>query len=336
MGSNLAQDEHFSQFYAVPIQFNPALAGTHQGSYRLSAIYRDQWSNNLDSPYSTFATGLDTQFKMKFGSKTTDDHFGLGLYFVSDRVAVFQANTNHVSTFFAYHKRLSKRIPSYLGAGVKLGVVQRNINYDNLTFQDQFNQINGFDLPTGETLPPNNFGYFDMSFGLNYYIELENTTYYAGLAAHHFTNPSTSFYAKLQAPNPSIDISQKLDTRLVFHLSMDQKLSYQVALQPRFVYQQQGEDNQLDLGTNIEYTFESQKTALILGIWLTMINDLDGMHPDNITPLLGIRQGQFILGFSYDVSLRDTFDSPFGFNTFEFSIRYSGHVDNETSFCPTF
>ena len=41
-----AQDEHFSQFYAIPVQMNPALAGASNGTYRISAINRDQWNNN--------------------------------------------------------------------------------------------------------------------------------------------------------------------------------------------------------------------------------------------------------------------------------------------------
>jgi len=331
-----AQDEHFSQFYAFPVQLNPSLAGAYNGTYRMTAINRDQWNNNLESPYRTFAAGGDTRFKMSFGNKRTKDHFGLGLFFVSDRVSLFQASTNQISTYFAYHKRLGDKIPSYLGVGVKMGIIQKNINYDNLTFQDQFNQLNGYDGQTIENLPPNNFGFFDMSVGLNYNINLEKTNYYLGVAAHHVTNPRTSFFFRLRNVNPSIDISQKLASRYVLHLSMDKQLNYKWSVQPRIVYQLQGEDNQLDLGTNIEYTFQSQRTGLIAGIWLTMIDDLDSLHPENITPLIGIRQGMFIFGFSYDVHLRDTFDSPFGFNTFEFSIRFTGEHSNDATFCPTF
>jgi len=332
----IAQDEYFSQFYAIPVQMNPALAGASNGTYRISAINRDQWNNNLESPYKTFAAGGDVRFKMKFGKKRTKDYFGMGLFFISDRVALFQANTNQVSTYFAYHKRIGDKTPSFLGLGVRFAVLQKNINYDNLTFQDQFNQINGYTLGTNETLPPNNFGFFDMSIGLNYHVQMKKSNFYIGAAAHHITNPSSSFYFRLRNPNPSIDLSQKLATRIVAHVSLDKQLSYKWAVQPRLVYQRQAQDNQINLGTNLEYTFRSQKTGLILGLWVTTINDLDSFHAENLTPLLGIRQGQLILGFSYDVHLRDTFNSPFGFNTFEFSIRFTGEHSNDQGFCPTF
>ena len=331
-----AQDEHFSQFYAMPIQMNPALAGAYEGTYRMSLIYRDQWSNNLDSPYKTIAAGGDTRFKVDFGNKNFKDHFGVGLYFTSDRVAEFQSFSNQVAGYFAYHKKLTDRVPSYLGAGIKLGVIQRNINYDNLTFQDQFNQINAFEGFTSETLPPNNLGFFDTSFGLNYFVNADKTRYYAGFAIHHLTNPNISFFSRIDNPNPNLDLSETLDSRYVFHLSMDTEIQYRLELQPRVIYQSQGNDNQLDIGTNIKYTFESLNSGLVLGMWVTAINDLDGTHLENITPLLGLIQGNFIFGFSYDIHLRDTFNTPFGFNTFEFSIRFSGEHVNDANFCPTF
>jgi len=331
-----AQDEHFSQFYALPMHMNPALSGAYEGTYRMTAIYRDQWSNNLSSPYKTFAAGGDTRFKMKFGKTRTDDHFGLGLFFVSDRVPEFQTNTTKVSTYFSYHKRLGKKNKSYLAAGTKIGIIQRNINYDNIFFQDQFNQIDAFEGITAENLPPNNMGVMDISMGLNYYINIDKTSYYLGVAAHHLTQPNISYFNRAQNINPIIDIDDFLSRRIVVHASMDRQLSYTVSLQPRIVYQKQLEDNQIDIGTNIEYKFRDVETSLIIGAWVTYLNDLSGSRLDQVTPLVGIRQGLFIFGFSYDIAMRDTFQSEFGLNSFEFSIRFSGIHSNENSYCPTF
>lgn len=334
-GTLNAQDEHFSQFFAIPIHLNPALSGAYEGTYRMTAIYRDQWNNALESPYKTFAAGGDTKFFLG-NKKQVTDHFGLGLFFVSDRVVKFQMNTNKISGYFSYHKKLGDRKPSYLGVGTKFGIIQRNVNYDNVFFQDQFNQIDAFNNATQESLPPNNIGVFDLSVGLNYFVTLEKSKYYLGAAIHHVSTPNISFFSKLANPNPSIDLDQKLNRKLTVHLSLDRSISYRVSLQPRLVYQKQGEDNQIDLGFNVEYTLESQKTGLIAGLWFTGLDDLDGYHMENVTPLVGIRQGQFILGLSYDIHLRDTLDSVFGFNTFELSIRFSGEHSNENSFCPTF
>jgi len=330
------QDEHFSQFFAVPMHLNPALTGAYSGKYRMAAIYRDQWDNQLESPYTTFAAGGDTNIEIKVGRGKDPDRVGIGLFFVNDKVAEFQTVNNKISANFSYQKRLGKKRASYLGAGVQFGITQRNINYDNITFQDQFNQLDGFTLPTAEFLPPNNFGAFDLGVGINYSAELNKSDFHLGVAIHHVNEPSYSFFDQLDLPNPSIDLSQKLESRLVTHLSYNTQLRHLLQLQPRVIYQQQGQSNQLDLGSNIEFGFKDRPSAFILGFWLTTLDDIDGMHLENVTPLVGLKQGQFIFGLSYDIHLRDVLTSPFGFNTFEFSVRFSGSYEEGGAYCPSF
>lgn len=332
----ISQDEHFSQFYAIPMHMNPALTGAYEGTYRMNLVYRDQWNNAFGSPYRTFAAGGDTRITMRVRKQATEDRIGVGLFFVNDVVDEFQFNTNKISAYGAYHKRLGNRTPSYLGAGLKMGVITHNINYDNLDFEDEFNQIDGYDQATSESLPQNNFGTFDMGVGINYSVQTKKATYYLGVGADHLNNPSYSFFNLQSTNTSSVDVSQRLETKLAVHISMDRKLNYNWDIQPRVIYQSQGEHNQIDVGTNLEYTFKSRESSLFFGMWLTGLEDLDGFHMENITPLLGVRKNQFIVGLSYDIHLRDALTSPFGFNTFEFSIRFSGVHDSEGAYCPTF
>ena len=57
--TGLAQDQHFTQFFASPLTLNPALTGTFDGKYRVAFIYRDQ------EPYKTFAGAIDLRFNMR-------------------------------------------------------------------------------------------------------------------------------------------------------------------------------------------------------------------------------------------------------------------------------
>ena len=283
-----AQDEHFSQFYAIPMHMNPALTGAYAGTYRMNLVYRSQWGSTFDTPYKTIAAGGDTRISLKRNNNKSVDQIGIGLIFINDEVAEFQVSTNKLSAYSAYHIQLGGKNKAYLGAGLKIGVIQRNLNYGNLTFQDQFNQVDGFDQPTNEFLPPNNFGRMDLSTGINYSMELPGSRIYLGLGYHHFTRPSFSFYNQLEPVPAGIDVSQSLDPKLTAHFSLDKKLNYSLELQPRVIYQQQGIHNQVDIGSNIEYTFDSRATSFVLGLWLTGINDLDGFHLENVTPLLSL------------------------------------------------
>src|SRR6188508_2578792 len=62
-------DPHFTQNYTYPMYINPAMAGQSSGDYRVSAIYRSQWSS-MGSPYRT--TGLSAD-------AATNNNLALGI-----------------------------------------------------------------------------------------------------------------------------------------------------------------------------------------------------------------------------------------------------------------
>src|SRR5215813_15258634 len=53
-------DPHFTQNYTYPMYINPALAGSSDGEYRASAIYRTQWGS-ISNPYRTMGVSFDTR-----------------------------------------------------------------------------------------------------------------------------------------------------------------------------------------------------------------------------------------------------------------------------------
>ncbi len=55
-----AQDLHFSQFYHLPLQSNPAATGIFKGDWRVAGIYRNQWAS-VPVDYRTFALAFDTK-----------------------------------------------------------------------------------------------------------------------------------------------------------------------------------------------------------------------------------------------------------------------------------
>lgn len=69
-----AQDKHFTQFYASPLTLNPALTGAMDGSYRIGAIYRDQWRQVLDNPIKTFSMAADLRFEANRKKKQRGCH----------------------------------------------------------------------------------------------------------------------------------------------------------------------------------------------------------------------------------------------------------------------
>jgi len=61
-----AQDPHFSQYTASPLYLNPAMTGVFGCNYRLTMIYRSQWSSVLrDEAVPMFRT-TGASYDMRF------------------------------------------------------------------------------------------------------------------------------------------------------------------------------------------------------------------------------------------------------------------------------
>ncbi len=337
--SAMAQDPHFSQFYAAPLLLNPALAGTFDGSFRINLNYRDQWRGALDNPLTTFSLSGDLRFEVSPGGRTkTPDVVGAGILFFSDRVGGFDLNTNSVVLFGAYHKSLDKRTNQYLGIGFQLGVTTKSINYEDLTFQDQFNSINGYTFATSENLPPNNYGFLDMGLGINYAISpSKKASYHIGLGLQHLNRSNVSFYKGSESLDPNLSKENKQLLKYSGHINMTFQTSEAVKLLPRILFLSQGNHTELNLGTNIRYEFiRTPGKAVHFGAWFRMVNGDTNFNSESLILLLGVESNNFIFGLSYDQNLNDLVTSRLGLNAFELSITYLGNHDNGSYICPEF
>lgn len=332
-----AQDAHFSQFFASPLILNPALAGTAGSAYRLNLNYRDQWRSALDNPLRTFNLAGDIRYEVG-QQKTYSDMVGAGFMFYSDQVGDFDLNTNQIALVGAYHKSLSKHYPQYLGIGLQFGLYQKSINYEDLTFADQFNAIDGYTNATGELLPANNFAVVDFATGLSYMVEpTKDLSYSLGISYAHFTSPNVSFYKSDQTPNPTLVRKNALNAKLTGFAALSFRTAETLEIQPRVLYLKQGNHSEANIGTNFRYKFiEQQGRYFHIGPWLRMVNNEDGFGVESIILAVGVEFGSFTLGLSYDHNISDLITDRSGLNAFEISFAYRGEIDDYDTFCPRF
>jgi type IX secretion system PorP/SprF family membrane protein len=327
----IAQDREFTQFYASPLTLNPALTGAFDGKYRVGAIYRDQWSGVLDKPYSTFSFGSDLRFS-PFPRSQQKDKLGVGLLFFRDIINGIDFNTTQIAISTAYHKSLDLFNTQYLSLGFQFGVNQRNINYEKVTFQDQFNGIDGFDRVSAEKLPENNFSYGDMSLGLNYvYAPKGQFSIFAGLAIHHFTQPNVSFYTRPDiAPST---LFAKYSAQLSFQIPIAEGLM----ILPRFLVASQGPHLEANVGTNFRFVIDrTYGTAMHIGGWVRPVKNLEGYGVDAAVLMAGLEYNNILFGLSYDLNLPTLTGYKRYQNTFEVSIVYLGDFENDEIVCPAF
>ena len=339
VGQIQSQDSQFSQFYANPLYLNPALTGSHSGTFRLMSNYRSQWGSAIENPFTTLSAGGDLKFQINNGGNFSDGHdiAAVGIQFFSDRVASFDYNITQISLFGAYHKLLSNNSKSYLSAGFQLGLGQRSINYEDVTFGDQFNGVNQYTFPTMEILPANSLAYPDVSFGLHYSITpKKNKGVYLGVAYQHFNEPNTSFFDNDLRTGDEFD-PFKQNAKITGHLSLAFPINRAATFQPRAIYIAQGPYTSSIVGGNLQYELvDSDEVSTHLGAWVRMTDNLTTFEPTDIIISAAYQKKGLQIGFSYDIHLRDLTGSQFGQGTFELSISYIGEHENTNQICPDF
>lgn len=338
-----AQDRLFSQTYSAPLTLNPALTGAFDGKFRVSGIYRNQYNGILERPFQTYSTALDFKFGLGESVKAKD-LVGAGLMFYTDKVGELDFSTTNIALSGAFHKALDRNSSQYLSLGFQMGIVQRNVNYSSITFQDQFDGLEGFNDPTAENLPENNFSFGDMAVGLNYALTpAPRTSLFVGVGVHHFLTPSVSFYDRndefgLFAEDP-------LDIKYSVQVSGSLPLGDYLTILPRAIGTLQGPHTKADLGTNFRIGIgELQTIALHIGGYARLVsNETETVGSSEIQPaafsvptavaLIGVEYSNILFGFSYDLHIKDI---GLGQNAFEISVAYLGEYEDDLLLCPKF
>jgi len=331
----LGQDSQYSQFYAHPVYSNPSFVGAHSGTYRVTSGYRSQWAGALENPFTSFSLAGD--FKINLNkSKKSSDYAGAGIIFNTDQIGFFNYDIYHIALMGGYHKLLNPRSNTYLSGGFLLGLQQRSLNYNNVTFQDQFNGADAFSGATNENLPANNIAHSDIGFGLNFSTTpAKNLGFYLGASYYHLNQPRIGFFT---LDNNSLIESEDdfLWRRLSVHTAVSIPLSDLLTLLPRAIYNQQGPHSSITAGSNLRFQiYEADASFFHFGAWMRSTKSLTTFQPTDATLFAGFEMRGLMLGFSYDFYIREV-AGEVGTGTFEFVISYTGSHENSIQICPSF
>jgi len=285
VGGNVVsgQDPIFSQYYAAPLQLNPAFAGNGYAP-QLSLNYRNQWPTL--NAYVTYAASYD-QFVGHLNS-------GFGLMVQTDDAGEGLIKTNRVAGFFSYRLQINKDFYAKLGAEVAW--VQGRYNWSAFQFGDQLNKITGpvspggTPFPTEEAMPEDlNNTYGDISAGLLIY----NKTFYGGFSLKHINRPNESILLTNE------NLFTGLPYRFSFHagaqiqLRKGNKRKPASFISPNILIVRQGDFGQINAGANLGYG------SIFIGGWYRHGFE----NPDAVIGVVGIEEGVFKIGYSYDFTV---------------------------------
>lgn len=277
--SNLfAQDPELSQFYASPIYTNPAFAGSTR-NMRFALNGRSQFVN-LGNNYKTAIFSADA-FVRRVNS-------GLALLAQRDEAGDGYLTNNQFSFVYSYNASITREWS--MNAGIQGSYVQRSYDFDKLIFSDMIDAVLGPVLTTKEPLQNQVTAFTNFSSGIMVY----NQYFYSGVAVHNLFEPNQSFFAK-----NSDRQELKLPRRYTLHAGMNIALNRaryeedQIILSPNFLFMQQNNFYQLNIGTYL------RKQKATVGLWFRQTS----RNADAVILLLGLRLNKVKLGYSFDYTV---------------------------------
>jgi type IX secretion system PorP/SprF family membrane protein len=214
-----AQDIHFSQTAETPLLINPAATGVYNGWERVQINQRNQWLG-ASTQFSTSSLACDVNFLKT--ERNNNAHLGLGMFFYNDIGGDSKFGTQ--SGALSISGILPVGGGHTLSAGLQAGFAMRSADLSRVLFESQINGTS-FDptLANGENANVSSFKYADISSGLYYQYDSEQSTFRRnnkmkfdiGAAVYHVNQPSFKY---LGIP------FDRLYSKLVFHTSYSQDI----------------------------------------------------------------------------------------------------------------
>lgn len=311
-----AQDPQFSQFYAAPLYLNPAMTGA-TGQARAGINYRNQWPA-IDANFTTMSVYFDYFID--------DKNSGVGLLLMRDQEGLAGLRSMSIGLQYSYELSITENLG--FRPGFQAALYNRDVNFNRLTFGDQFNPATGdfLDQPTAEQFNTNfSKTFFDLTLG----GVLFTRRAWIGVAANHLNTPNQSI----------IDEDAPLPMKLSVHGGFKFLLKpgsvgtgvyarkAERSISPAFQYRHQGEFDQMDVG--LYFTLE----PLVLGTWyrgvpFKKVNDF--VNNESIVLLIGFTRlgakDAINIGYSFDYTISQLGIGSGGAH--EFSLVYTWPMRN--------
>jgi len=307
-------DPHFSQFYVYPSYLNPALTGVFDGTYRVSGIYRNQWSG-ISTPFSTPGVSFDmnTGKNISFGASLMNQNAG-------------NAGYNYLTGYgsIAYNGiRFGTNNTQRVIFGMQAGLISRRFDPSKFTLGENWNPVTGgTNGGSTEVFSRTSATMFDMGAGALYIDGKpgKKSNFYGGLSVSHLTQPADQFIK---------DSDAKLPMRLNIHGGLRYNINELWSITPNFLYMAQGNARETMLGAYAQLRV-TEASDFLFGA--------NYRFKDAFAPYVGFYHKNFVLGASYDFNISDLGRMTGKANSFELSLSWIGKkafkAEEEQFVCP--
>jgi type IX secretion system PorP/SprF family membrane protein len=309
-----AQDFHLSMYDAGPLFLNPAMTGLHEGDWRFHGQFRTQWRAVNFKPYTTGMLSFDIPYKK----------WGFGAQIMNYRAGVGNYNALQAVLSIAYTVPLTANKAHNLSFGVQAGGTQKSIEYQLLTFNNQYTTSQGgyFDntLNNGENFGTQRLIIPATNAGILYYYGKQQSKLnpFIGLSSFNLLTPTESFFNN----------NNKLPMRHYLHTGVRINITELFYLLPKVLIMNQGTANEQTLACDAGYFLKHGETYLLAGLVYR--------NKDAAILSLGARKANYIARVSYDFNTSSLSPVSSGRGGFEISFTYMKlrEKPKEKKICP--
>ena len=313
-GAVQAQDIHHTQYFSSPLTLNPALTGLVRGDLRIAANYRSQWGSVSANPYITGVVSFDMA-TLK-GRLPEGDAVGIGVIGMYDQSGVGALKNMQVGLSTAYHKAFGLNKQHTISVGVQGVLVQKQINFIKLRFEDQFDPSTGYTgRETGENFENKDLTYPDFNAGIMYSGRVaDHATAYIGGSVYHIGTPQETF----------LNGNNTIHRRFNGYLGGSFDLNENMVLYASGLYQSQASATEIMMGAaagfimNPGHEENRENTVLYLGGWYR--------YNDGICPYIGLEWTKATLGISYDVNTSSFTPATGAQGAYEITLTFNGKI----------
>jgi len=295
-------DPHFTQNYTYPMYINPALAGSADGDYRATAIFRSQWGS-LSSPYRTIGASFDAR---------TNKNAGLGINVLNQSAGDGGFNYLTLSGSYAYNGvKFGKDFNQRIVMALQGGIISRRVDRSKFKWGEQWNPITGYQEsnPTTQTFEKTSSIVPDIGAGVLYFDATpeKKTNVFGGVSVYHLNRPKDPIVT-----NHNTELN-RIPVRYSAHGGVSFNISDQTRIIPHVLYMRQGTAWEAITGFYTQVNVNAE-TDFMLGAYYR-VNDA-------IAPYVGIDYKCFVVGLSYDANASKLRAMTKNVNSFELTLSY--------------
>ena len=313
----MAQDIHFTYFTFAPQSYNPSLIGGYAGTYRASAIIRDQYNNRGSARVDGFQTieaNVDAPIIKGFRDR---DWVGAGISFNRDERGFYKLTDNTSRLGLSYHIGMNKKQTAYFSVGAQFVRIGRSIESNTTGSAHNITNPGVMDPDLVNLLGGNNNNSPEASFsdwiaGVSYTSKSKRGNFKLGLSASQFLRNSVGFQTQT-ADDPF---------KLVGFFQAFTLINKQLALEPALLFQNVGNGQGFEISAHNMFSYKLKpESPLRLKAGL-------GLRTGTFSAqaLVGASYKGFQAGISYDLPVNGYQEASDLQQAFELAVGYVGII----------